>query len=116
MKIDANRFVRQWIEAWNSHDLEKILSHYTADFEITTPMIKSVMGMEVNSLKGREAVRKYWAAALQKMPELYFELKEVTVGVDSIAVYYRSVLGKHTIEVMFINDEGKIHQVIAHYT
>jgi len=29
--IDRNfaaRFAREWIAAWNSHDLERVLSHY----------------------------------------------------------------------------------------
>ena len=34
---DALRFAREWIEAWNSHDLPKILSHYAEDFALTTP-------------------------------------------------------------------------------
>ena len=30
----ANEFAAEWIEAWNAHDLDRILSHYTDDFEM----------------------------------------------------------------------------------
>jgi putative heme iron utilization protein len=42
-------------------------------------------------------------------------LVEVTQGVDSIALYYKSFMGKMAIEMMFFNDKGKVNRVIAHY-
>jgi ketosteroid isomerase-like protein len=29
----AEAFASEWIEAWNSHDLDRILAHYSDDFE-----------------------------------------------------------------------------------
>ena len=116
MKINTNEFANEWIESWNSHDLDRILSHYSDDFEIITPMIKVALGIDTGTLKGKEEIRKYWEAALQKVPDLHFVLKEITEGVGSVAIYYKSVLGKIAIEVMFFNEEGKVNKVIAHYT
>lgn len=115
MNIEAKKFANKWIEAWNSHDLNTILSHYTEDFEITTPMIKVALNIETGTLKGKESIRKYWEAAFKKVPDLYFELEEVTESIDTIAIYYKSVLDKMAIEVFFFNEEGKIKKVIAHY-
>ena len=116
MKTDAKTFANEWIESWNSHNLDRILSHYSDNFEITTPMIKVVLGIETGTLKGKEEIRNYWEAALKKVPDLYFELKEVTESVGSIAIYYKSVLEKMAIEVMFFDEEGKVNRVIAHYS
>jgi ketosteroid isomerase-like protein len=116
MKVDTKKFAKEWIESWNSHDLDRILSHYSDNFEITTPMIKVALGIETGTLKGKENIRHYWEAALKKVPDLHFELKEVTGGVGSIALFYKSVLGKMAIEVMFFNDDGKVNKAIAHYT
>jgi ketosteroid isomerase-like protein len=55
------------IDAWNSHDLDVILSHYSEDIEITTPMIKMALGEGDGSLKGKDAVADYWRRALDKM-------------------------------------------------
>ena len=35
----ANLFAADWIDAWNSHDLERILGHYSDDFEMCSPLI-----------------------------------------------------------------------------
>ncbi|UTG63544.1 nuclear transport factor 2 family protein [Elizabethkingia anophelis] len=112
----AQQFAKIWIEAWNFHDMNAILSHYSEDIEITTPMIKMALGEGDGSLKGKEAVADYWRRALDKMPDLHFELYDVTEGVDSVALYYKSVMDKKAVEVMFFNEEGKVNKMFAHYT
>ena len=116
MLPDPAVFAAEWIESWNSHDLERILSHYADDVEVATPMIKVAMGIDTGTLRGKAPVREYWRAALGKVPDLHFELVECTQGVDSIALYYKSVMGKMAVEVMFFDAQGKISKVIAHYT
>lgn len=114
--MEIKKFAVEWIESWNSHDLNRILSHYSNDFEITSPMIKVALSIENGTLKGKEKIRSYWEAAFKNIPDLHFELKEVTESVGSIAIYYKSVLGKMAIEVMFFNEEGEVNKVVAHYT
>jgi ketosteroid isomerase-like protein len=116
MLPNMKTFANDWIEAWNSHDLERILAHYTDDFEITTPMIKVALGVDSGTLKGKGTVKRYWQAALQKVPDLRFELIETTQSVESIAVYYKAVMNKRAIEVMFFDDAGKVMRAIVHYT
>jgi ketosteroid isomerase-like protein len=38
------RFASDWIAAWNSHDLDRILAHYEDDFEMTSPLIVALVG------------------------------------------------------------------------
>jgi hypothetical protein len=115
MNIDAQAFAEEWVEAWNAHDLERILAHYSDDFEIITPMIKMSLGVGTGSLVGKAAIADYWRAALEKMPDLHFGLLDVCVGVNSIAVYYKSVMNKLAIEVMDFDAEGKVERVVVHY-
>lgn len=112
----AQKFAKEWIESWNSHDLELIMSHYTEDVEISTPMLKLTTGIENDSLKGKQAVASYWKKALEKFPNLHFELIDVTQGANSVALYYKSVMDKRAVEVMFFNDEHLVYKMIAHYT
>lgn len=114
--MNPNKFAESWIESWNCHDLDAILNHYADDVEITTPMIKLAAGIDSGSLKGKEIVRNYWEKALHKIPDLHFELYEVTAGVNSIALYYKSVMNKKAIEVMFFDDDGKVNKMHAFYT
>lgn len=114
--MDAQKFASEWIESWNSHDLDDILNHYSEDIEITTPMIKLAGGIESGSLVGKTLVKDYWNKTLTKFPDLHFELIEVTSGVNSVALYYKSIMEKMAIEVMFFNDKGLVNKMIAHYT
>ena len=116
MDIDFNLFANEWIDSWNSHDLERILSHYADDFEITSPMIRAAAGIEADSLKGKVEISKYWETALSKIPDLKFELLDVTRGADSVALYYKSVMNKRCVEVMYLNSDNKISKVVSHYT
>ena len=114
--MNAQHFAQQWIDSWNGHNLDEILEHYSEDIEITTPMIKLAGGMESGTLKGKENVRDYWQKALTKIPDLHFELYEVTTGINSVALYYKSVMNKKAIEVMFFNEAGKVIRMFALYT
>ncbi|MBS1535489.1 MAG: nuclear transport factor 2 family protein [Bacteroidetes bacterium] len=113
--MNTQTFAQDWIDAWNSHDMDKILSHYTEDIEITTPMIRIATGVDSDSLKGKPLVAEYWSKALERIPDLHFKLIDVANGVDSVALYYESVMNKKAIEVMFLNAEGKVYKMMAHY-
>lgn len=85
----AEHFAREWIEAWNSHDLDRILAHYSEGFELSSPKIVELMGEPSGRLTGKAAIRPYWAKALARIPDLKFELLTVLAGIDSLALYYR---------------------------
>lgn len=112
---EARQFAEHWVDAWNQHDLERILSHYTDDVEMTSPMIQKVLGIATGTLKGKKAVGEYWSAALQKIPDLKFSIIEVTSGVDSVSIYYNAVLGKRAIETFFLHRDGQVFKALATY-
>jgi ketosteroid isomerase-like protein len=111
----AQKFGQEWVTSWNSHDLERILSHYADDFQMTSPFIATMMNESTGTLKGKEKVRAYWAQALKRLPDLHFDLIEVLASVDSITIYYHAVLGKRAAEVLFFDDNGKVRRAVAHY-
>ena len=59
-KTFAEHFAADWIESWNAHDLDRILAHYSDDFEMSSPYIITVAGEPSGTLRGEEAVRAYW--------------------------------------------------------
>jgi len=113
--MNHQKFAEEWIRTWNSHNLEDILSHYAEDIEVTTPMISLATEGKERTLKGKTAIREYWKKALEKFPDLHFELIRSTEGVNSVALFYKSIMDKHAVEVMFFDDEGKINKMYAHY-
>ncbi|MGI0488676.1 nuclear transport factor 2 family protein [Pantanalinema rosaneae CENA516] len=112
----ANTFVHEWISAWNAHDLERVLSHYADDFEMTSPFIQAIAGNPTGRLKGKENVREYWQRSLEKFPNLHFELLDVLFSVNSLVIYYKSVLEKRAVEWFWFNEDGKVLTAIAHYS
>jgi hypothetical protein len=111
----AQKFAREWVQAWNDRDLDSILSHYCDNFEMSSPFIASMTGESSGSLKGKEKVAEYWRNALEKIPDLQFKLIDVCLGINSIVIYYKAVLGKIGAEIMFFDDDGKVIKAIAHY-
>lgn len=71
---DAQQFAQEWIDAWNSHDLERILGHYSDDLEMSSPVIVQIAGEATGRLTGKKAVGDYWHTALGMIPDLHFEL------------------------------------------
>ena len=110
----AEGFAAEWVAAWNAHDLERILSHYADDFEMSSPVIVALAGEASGTLRGKAAVRAYWARALGAAPDLRFELLTVLTGVNSIALYYRGHRGL-VVEVLQFGPDGKVSKASAHY-
>ena len=110
----AERFAKEWIAAWNSDDLERILAHYEDDFEMSSPIITTLIGERSGKLRGKVAVGAYWAKALRSIPNLRFELLAALAGVNSITVYYQGHRGL-AAEVLHLSASGKVKEAFAHY-
>ena len=110
----AERFAKEWVQAWNAHDLERILSHYEDDFEMSSPVIAKLVGEASGTLRGKAAIRAYWSKALAAAPSLRFELLSVLAGVNSLAVYYKGHRGL-AAEVLHFGASGKVSKAFAHY-
>jgi ketosteroid isomerase-like protein len=112
---NGRHFAEEWTAAWNAHDLDRVLAHYSDDFEMTSPFIVKVMDEPSGTLKGKEKVGTYWKRALERMADLHFEVLDVFVGVNSVVVHYKAVLGLLACEVFLFNAEGKVYKGLAHY-
>ena len=111
----AEHFAKEWVDSWNAHDVDRVLSHYADDVEMSSPFIAAFTGEASGTLKGKAQVGAYWRNALQRIPDLRFELIQVFVCVNSITIYYKAVLGKLATEVLFFNPDGKASRAFAHY-
>jgi SnoaL-like domain len=113
-KAFAEHFAAEWISAWNSHDLQRILSHYTEDFTMSSPRIAAIAMEPTGTLQGKKTVGVYWNKALSIAPDLHFELVSTLLGVDSVTIYYKGVRGM-AAEVFFFDGDRKVTKAYAHY-
>jgi ketosteroid isomerase-like protein len=51
--IDFEQHGREWIAAWNAHDLDRILAHYAEDVEFRSPFVAKLMGRSDGLVRGR---------------------------------------------------------------
>jgi hypothetical protein len=105
----AKEFATEWIEAWNAHDLKRILAHYTDDFEMRSPIIVERLGIASGAIKGKKAATDYWGPALAASPTLKFVLHDVLLGTNAIALYYYNVTrGRMVAEVLTLNEQRQV--------
>jgi hypothetical protein len=112
----ARDFASEWIAAWNSHDLERIFSHYVEDFEMRSPLIAARGFSDTGALRGKAALRPYWAAGLTANPPIRFELLDVFAGADTIVIYYRSVGRTLVTEVLELDAQRRVVRGSACYS
>lgn len=110
---EFREFAMEIVEAWNSHDLERILSHYSDDFELTSPLIKKVLEIDDGTIKGKKQVRDWWRSILARAPNLHFEFVDVAESVDCKALVQKSSHNnKNVVSVYWFNEEGKIRKEV----
>jgi hypothetical protein len=113
---DAKEFAHRWVVAWNSHDLDVIMSHYDADVVLISPAAAKILDTPSGTVVGSAALRSYFQRGLELYPNLNFELIDVMVGLSSIVVCYKNQRGTRTAEFMELGKDGKIIRVVANYT
>jgi hypothetical protein len=111
----AERFANDWTGSWNNHDMDRILSHYSDDFEMSLPVIVQIAGEPSGTLQGQGAVGGYWTKALQMIPDLRFELVTTLVGVNTITLYYKGARGRLAAAVFHFDAKRKVSRAYAHY-
>ena len=110
----AFAFATDWIEAWNTADLDRILGCYADGFEMSSPLIGERMGVSSGRLRGKDAIRPYWAIGLAARPPLRFELIDVFGGMDVVAILYRNVnRDRRVIERLRFDSERRVIEAEA---
>jgi len=76
--IDPWKFAQDWQDGWNSHDLDRIMAHYHKDVVFRSVKAQALVGR--GELIGRHELLRYWAEALERQPDLKFQVQEVFQG------------------------------------
>jgi predicted ester cyclase len=114
-ELDSQRFAHEWIAAWNSHELDAIMSHYDANVVLTSPVAARLLNDPSGTVKGSEAVRAYFKRGLEAYPNLQFEFEDVMSGLSSVVLCYKNQIGTKTAEFMDFGPNGKVIRVVANY-
>lgn len=97
---DENRqFAIRLVESWNSHDLDRVAAHYSADCRVLDVAIAQPM-------VGREAVWQMFAVYYHAFPDLQITLSDIIVDGDRVALFW-TAHGTHRGSILNIPASGR---------
>jgi ketosteroid isomerase-like protein len=102
---DAQAFAQDWCRAWNAHDIEAVLAHFHDDVVFSSPVAARVVPESAGVVRGKDALRAYWAAALAAHPDLRFEVIATYIGTQAVVINYRNQRGQLVNEVLIFDGE-----------
>lgn len=85
---DALEFARQWADTWNRLDVDGILEHFEEDVIFSSPKAMDAVGQP--TVRGKAALRSYWATALRPVTVMRFSVVRVTWDAETseLAIIY----------------------------
>lgn len=90
----------KWFEAFNEHDLEKLLSLYNDNAQHYSPKLKIRMPETLGLIKGKQALREWWKDAFDRLPSLQYEVIKLTADEEQVFMeYIRHVAGEDDLSV-----------------
>lgn len=114
-KEQACDFAADWIDSWNEHDIERIMSHYHDDVEYFSIFLAQLSGVASGMLQGKDKLRQYLMKGLEAYPKLHFKLLGIYVGVGSVTIEYESVNNLIAAEVFELDEQSLVKRVQCHY-
>ena len=117
MEFDAaTEFATEWIEAWNTHDLDRIISHYAESLHYCSPLVLERVTGSGGVIRDRATLRTYVQTGLVKNPALRFTFREVLLGVQGFTLYYDNAREGRTAEYFEFDADGKVCKVMSCYS
>ncbi|MGA2804296.1 MAG: nuclear transport factor 2 family protein [Acidimicrobiales bacterium] len=104
-RSDAAEFVDSWVKAWNAHDLERVLSHFSNEVVFSSPVAAQLLAGSDGVIRGKQALREYWEEGLRRIPDLHFEIEGVYIGVEALVINYRNQKGGLVNEVLIFDGD-----------
>lgn len=90
----------QWFEAFNEHNLEKLLSLYHNNAEHYSPKLKIRQPETKGLIKGKEALRAWWKDSFDRLPTLRYEVIKLTADEEQVFMeYIRHVQDEENLKV-----------------
>ena len=103
---DAAAFAQGWAAAWNAHDLDAVMAHHAEDVVFRSRKAVPIAGTAL--IRGKAALRAYWAEALRRQPDLRFTVETVFEGPDLLVIAYRNHRGVRAAETLRFGPDGRV--------
>jgi steroid delta-isomerase-like uncharacterized protein len=92
---------RAWLEAFNRRDLDALLALYAEDCRHTSPRLRHQHPETQGQVRGKTALRSWWADAFARLPDLRYEALSLTADEERVVLeYLRHVPGETSLPVL----------------
>jgi 8-oxo-dGTP diphosphatase len=103
---------RRWLGAFNARDIEGLVALYAEDAVHVSPKLRERHPDSHGEIRGRAALRAWWADAFARLPQLRYEERRVVAEGDSVFLeYVRKVPGEPDLvvaELYVLDAAGRI--------
>lgn len=90
----------RWFDAFNDHDLERILLLYHDEAQHYSPKLKIRQPQTKGLIKGKAALREWWKDSFTRLPSLRYEVIRLTADDKQVFMeYIRHVDGEEDLNV-----------------
>ena len=108
----------KWFEAFNTHNLEKLLSLYHPDARHFSPKLKIHKPETKGYIVGKKALREWWQDAFNRLPTLNYSVSSLTANNKAVFMeYVRKVDGESDMlvaEILEIENELIVASRVYH--
>jgi hypothetical protein len=91
--MKASEFAASWVEAWNSRNLDCIIEHYSEDVVLSSCLVRTIGGVNSDTIRGGLALRSFFSAVLRRFPSASLRLRAVYSYDEGVVLLYDSVKG-----------------------
>ncbi len=85
---ELEKIANEWFDAFNMHDIEKLLALYDENAEHYSPKLKAHHPETNGLIKGKQALRNWWTDAFKRLPQLHYELLQLTANSEQVFMEY----------------------------
>lgn len=103
--MENDKIAKKWLQAFNQHNLENLLSLYDDNAVHFSPKLK-IRRPETNGfITGKTAMRNWWQDAFERIPDLIYLEKTITSNNNRVFMEYtRIVKGEEDMNVAEVLD------------
>ncbi len=98
--MTSSEIASKWLQAFNQHSLEDLLSLYADNAEHFSPKLKIRKPETKGLIIGKQAMREWWQDAFDRLPELTYLERTITADSNRVFMEYtRVVPGEENMNV-----------------
>ena len=86
--MDPASIAREWIDAFNSHDVDRLVSLYDENATHTSPKIRALHPETGGKLIGRAQLAEWWRDSNRRIPGLRYQTVHIIADDERVIIEY----------------------------